>query len=592
MRRAARSSGSEASAAAPVLDAAAPVEQRARAAAEELGARGDGLTLAGANAGARRWPRPRRRWRSALSTRRWSSRTTRCSSPRRWSSSATRGGFTGDGPPPAPYDRATPPASSPARRPPPSLLERRADAGARALALVDAWTARRRRATRSPTARRLARLLARCPTGTVGVVDGAARALPRAATPTSDGAGRARGSGLQRDADLCDSRRRWDSWVPPRRSCRRSRSPPACARDGWRPVAALDAPRAGPLRPLRAAELSRADAPVGAGAVDGRARSDRARAGGAAMTPRPRPGRWSPAHRAASARAIARELGARGFAVAINFRRDAARRGRGRGGAGGPGAARAAGPRRRQRRASRRGDVGHAGSRARARRAGPSRRWCATPASRATRCWAPASRATSTTSWRSTWAASSTAAAHAARRMIARRRGAIVTLSSVAAQRPGRGQSNYAASKGAVEALTPRAGRRAGPARDPRQRGRARRHRHGDERRRPRAGARRAARRASCCAGRARPTRSRRWSRFCAATTPATSPARSGTSTEVSSWNERTRRRHARLLPLAPQRARRSRTRPSIARVLERLIARRRRPRRPAPTASPGASRW
>ena len=42
----------------------------------------------------------------------------------------------------------------------------------------------------------------------------------------------------------------------------------------------------------------------------------------------------------------------------------------------------------------------------------------------------------------------------AARRMIVRRRGAIVTLSSVAAQRPGRGQSNYAASKGAVEAFT------------------------------------------------------------------------------------------------------------------------------------------
>src|SRR5690606_20311308 len=33
------------------------------------------------------------------------------------------------------------------------------------------------------------------------------------------------------------------------------------------------------------------------------------------------------------------------------------------------------------------------------------------------------------------------------RRMMSRRRGAIVTLSSVAAQRPGRGQSNYAGSK-------------------------------------------------------------------------------------------------------------------------------------------------
>lgn len=42
----------------------------------------------------------------------------------------------------------------------------------------------------------------------------------------------------------------------------------------------------------------------------------------------------------------------------------------------------------------------------------------------------------------------------AARRMASRRRGAIVTISSVSAQRPGRGQSNYAASKGAVEAFT------------------------------------------------------------------------------------------------------------------------------------------
>lgn len=42
----------------------------------------------------------------------------------------------------------------------------------------------------------------------------------------------------------------------------------------------------------------------------------------------------------------------------------------------------------------------------------------------------------------------------AARRLMERRAGAIVTLSSVAAQRPGRGQSNYAASKGAIEAFT------------------------------------------------------------------------------------------------------------------------------------------
>ncbi|MBS1119702.1 MAG: fabG 3 [Deltaproteobacteria bacterium] len=42
----------------------------------------------------------------------------------------------------------------------------------------------------------------------------------------------------------------------------------------------------------------------------------------------------------------------------------------------------------------------------------------------------------------------------ASRRMVSRRKGTIVNLSSVAGQRPGRGQSNYAASKGAVEAFT------------------------------------------------------------------------------------------------------------------------------------------
>jgi 3-oxoacyl-[acyl-carrier protein] reductase len=42
----------------------------------------------------------------------------------------------------------------------------------------------------------------------------------------------------------------------------------------------------------------------------------------------------------------------------------------------------------------------------------------------------------------------------AVRRLLPRRRGVIVTISSVAAQRPGRGQSNYAASKGAVESFS------------------------------------------------------------------------------------------------------------------------------------------
>jgi 3-oxoacyl-[acyl-carrier protein] reductase len=42
----------------------------------------------------------------------------------------------------------------------------------------------------------------------------------------------------------------------------------------------------------------------------------------------------------------------------------------------------------------------------------------------------------------------------ASKRMVSARRGVIVNLSSVAASRPGRGQSNYAASKGAVESFT------------------------------------------------------------------------------------------------------------------------------------------
>jgi len=42
----------------------------------------------------------------------------------------------------------------------------------------------------------------------------------------------------------------------------------------------------------------------------------------------------------------------------------------------------------------------------------------------------------------------------ASMRMLSRRRGSIVNISSVSAQHPGRGQSNYAASKGAIEAFS------------------------------------------------------------------------------------------------------------------------------------------
>ena len=52
------------------------------------------------------------------------------------------------------------------------------------------------------------------------------------------------------------------------------------------------------------------------------------------------------------------------------------------------------------------------------------------------------------------WAGQREVVREASRRMISRRIGAIVNVSSVAARKPGRGQSNYAASKGAIESFT------------------------------------------------------------------------------------------------------------------------------------------
>src|SRR5207253_3316503 len=83
---------------------------------------------------------------------------------------------TGAGPSPAPYDRAAA-GFVPGEAAAAVLLERRADAGARALALVDAWTTADG-ASAEPDGATLARLLAALPAGKIGIVDGAARALP------------------------------------------------------------------------------------------------------------------------------------------------------------------------------------------------------------------------------------------------------------------------------------------------------------------------------------------------------------------------------------------------------------------------------
>ena len=66
----------------------------------------------------------------------------------------------------------------------------------------------------------------------------------------------------------------------------------------------------------------------------------------------------------------------------------------------------------------------------------------------------------------------------AAKRMASRRKGSIVNLSSAAAQRPGRGQSLYAASKGAGRVPHPRPGGGARATGSACERGGSRRHRH------------------------------------------------------------------------------------------------------------------
>ena len=82
----------------------------------------------------------------------------------------------------------------------------------------------------------------------------------------------------------------------------------------------------------------------------------------------------------------------------------------------------------------------------------------------------------------------------ALRRLVPRRRGAIVTISSVAAQRPGRGPEQLRRLEGGGRIVHARARGRAGSARHPRQRRRTGRDRYGDERRgarpRPRRGRR------------------------------------------------------------------------------------------------------
>jgi 3-oxoacyl-[acyl-carrier-protein] synthase II len=109
-------------------------------AAEELSARGDGLLLAGANAGAQALSAAARALDAGVIDAAIVVATDTLLEPETLVELATRGAFTGsvERTPPAPYD-ARAAGFVPGEAAAAVVLERRADAGARARAFVDAW---------------------------------------------------------------------------------------------------------------------------------------------------------------------------------------------------------------------------------------------------------------------------------------------------------------------------------------------------------------------------------------------------------------------------------------------------------------------
>src|SRR5215831_9878991 len=106
--------------------------------AAELGARGDGLTVAGANAGAEALAAASAALEVGAVDAALVVAYDTLLEPETLVELGARGGFTGGGPPPAPYDRAAA-GFVPGEAAAAVLLERRAEAGSRALAMVDAW---------------------------------------------------------------------------------------------------------------------------------------------------------------------------------------------------------------------------------------------------------------------------------------------------------------------------------------------------------------------------------------------------------------------------------------------------------------------
>jgi 3-oxoacyl-(acyl-carrier-protein) synthase len=143
-------------------------------AAEELGARGDGLTLGGANAGAQALGAAARALEvGAVDAAVVVAYDTQIE-PETLIELGARGAYVGEGPPPAPYDRRAA-GFVPGEAAAGVVLERGDEAGGRALAVIDAWDATDVGPT-GPGRPALARALRQVTAGGVGVVDGAAQA--------------------------------------------------------------------------------------------------------------------------------------------------------------------------------------------------------------------------------------------------------------------------------------------------------------------------------------------------------------------------------------------------------------------------------
>ena len=218
--------------------------------AAELGARGDGLTLAGANAGAEALAAASAALEVGAVDAALVVAYDTLVEPETLVELATQGGFTGSGPPPAAYDRAAA-GFVPGEAAAAVLLERRSAAGSRALALVDAWAAADGAAAH-PDGATLARLLAALPAGKIGVVDGAAQALPaRDAEERTVLAARA--DLVSIETPICATLAAMGQ-LGAAAAVVQAIALAASLRAGrLAPVAGLDEPSPGPLRPLRSA---------------------------------------------------------------------------------------------------------------------------------------------------------------------------------------------------------------------------------------------------------------------------------------------------------------------------------------------------